>query len=105
MKAGGKTIIIPSKTYKEYEKAAGWYIKGKGIKIDYPVNVKAIYYMPTRRKVDLVNLHEALCDILVKYGVVADDNCRIIASMDGSRVEYDKERPRTEIWITKKETK
>ena len=98
-------MIIPSKTYREYEKAAGWYIKGKGICIDYPVNVKAIYYMPTRRRVDLVNLHEALCDILVKYGVVKDDNSKIIASMDGSRVEYDKEHPRTEIWITKKETK
>ena len=103
VKTNGRTLIVPSKTYREYERAAGWYIKGKGIEIDYPVNVKAIYYMPNRRRVDLVNLHEALCDILVKYGVVKDDNSKIIASMDGSRVEYDKDRPRTEIWITRKE--
>ena len=71
----------------------------KSIGIDYPVNVKALYYMPTRRRVDLCNLHEALCDVLVKFGVVQDDNCKIIASMDGSRVLYDKENPRTEVYI------
>lgn len=65
--------------------------------INSPVNVKAIYYMPTRRKVDLCNLHEALCDVLVRHGVVCDDNSKIIAAMDGSRVEYDKLNPRTEV--------
>lgn len=59
--------------------------------------------MPTRRRVDLCNLHEALCDVLVKFGVVQDDNCKIIASMDGSRVLYDKENPRTEVYIEKVE--
>lgn len=96
-------IIIPSEKYKQYEKECGWMIKGKGMKIDYPVNVKAIYYMPTHRKVDLINLHSALHDILVKYEVLADDNSQIIVSTDGSRVDYDKYDPRTEIWITREE--
>lgn len=69
-------------------------------KIDFPVNVKCLYYMPTRRIVDMVNLEEATLDILVKYGVLQDDNSKIVASMDGSRVLYDKLRPRTEIEIT-----
>jgi Holliday junction resolvase RusA-like endonuclease len=56
--------------------------------------------MPTRRRTDLVNLHEALCDTLVHHKVVKDDNSGIIVSMDGSRVLYDKENPRTEITIT-----
>ena len=55
--------------------------------------------MPTRRRVDLCNLHEALCDVLVKHGVIADDNSNIVAGMDGSRVLYDKNNPRTEIVI------
>ena len=50
---------------------------------------------------DLTNLHEALHDILVKYHVIADDNCKIIVSTDGSRVLYDRENPRTEVTITK----
>lgn len=68
--------------------------------IDVPVNVKAVYYMPTHRRVDLCNLHEALCDILVHYNIIEDDNCKIIETMDGSIVKYDKFRPRTEVTIT-----
>lgn len=97
----GRPMIIPSKLYKEYEKACGIYLP-RIETIDRPVNVQAVYYMPTRRRVDLCNLHEALCDMLVHYGIVADDNSRIIATMDGSRVEYDKEHPRTEVTITEK---
>ena len=56
--------------------------------------------MPTRRRCDLVNLQEALCDVLVKYQFVEDDNYNIIASMDGSRVAYSKEQARTEVEVT-----
>lgn len=96
---GGRHALIPSKAYKAYEEEAGWYIKCKGIKIDYPVNVKALYYMQTHRKVDLANLNSALHDVLVKYGVLKDDNSEIIVSTDGSRVFYDKDYPRTEVYI------
>ena len=95
----GRPIIIPSKLYKQYEKDSGFFMPN--IQIDYPVNIKALYYMPTKRKVDLCNLHECLCDVLVRYGVVIDDNSNIIVSMDGSRVFYDKENTRTEVEITR----
>ena len=102
MPSKGKSVpvIIPSAKYVEYEKAAGYFIRPKGIKINYPVNIEAKYYMPTRRRVDLTNLHEALHDMLVKYEVLEDDNYRIIAATDGSRVYVDKDNPRTEITIT-----
>ena len=99
-KSTGKPFIMPSKKYKEYEKQAGWFIP-KNIHIDYPVNVKALFYMPTRRKCDLTNMLEAVDDIMVKYGLLADDNYTIIESHDWSRVLYDKENPRTEIEITR----
>ena len=76
------------------------FLRGKFARIEDPVNVKAIYYMPTRRKVDITNLHEALHDVLTHYAVVADDNSNIIAATDGSRVRYDKTNPRTEVTIT-----
>lgn len=69
--------------------------------IDYPVNIEAKYYMDTRRKVDRPNLEEALLDILVDAGVLADDNSTIATGSDGSRVLYDKERPRTEVKISR----
>lgn len=101
-KINGKYVpfILPSKAYVQYEKDSGYFIRGKGLKINYPVNVQCVYYMPTRRRVDLTNLMEATHDILVKYEVLEDDNCKIIQSVDGSRVEYDKDNPRTEIVIT-----
>lgn len=98
--AKGRPMIIPSKAYRRYEKYALWLISYHDDPIEYPVNVKMVFYMRTRRRVDLVNLQEACLDILVAAGVLADDNCRIVASMDGSRVKYDKDNPRTEVEIT-----
>ena len=95
-----RPMIVPSKKYKDYEEAAMWYIPHKGLKIDYPCNVKCVFYMPTRRKVDKTNLEEAIHDIMVKAGLLADDNRDIIAGSDGTRVYYDKKNPRTEIEIT-----
>lgn len=63
------------------------------------MNVKAHFFMRTQARVDLVNLQEALLDVLVAYEIIQDDNSRVVASMDGSRVFYDKECPRTEVWI------
>lgn len=97
----GKPFIAQSQRYRQYEKDAGYFIKGKGLKIDYPVNVKCVYYRATRHRVDLVNLLECTLDVLVKYEVLADDNCNIVQAHDGSRVLYDKKNPRTEIEITK----
>lgn len=93
-------MIIPSARFKQYEHDAGPFLRGKFRQITDPVNVKAIYYMPTKRKVDLTNLHEALHDVLVHYKVLEDDNSLVIVSTDGSRVKYDKCNPRTEVEIT-----
>ena len=84
-------MIIQGKRYREYEKGCGWFIQNKGEKINDPVTVKCLFYMPTKRRVDLTNLLEAIDDILVKYEVLEDDHSGIIYSHDGSRVLYDKE--------------
>lgn len=94
----GKPRIIPSKLYKKYEKDCAPFIPNIET-INYPINLKCIYYMPTRRKVDLNNLLEATTDMLVHYKVLEDDNSKIVVSHDGSRVRYDKNIPRTEIFI------
>lgn len=98
-KKTGKLFITQSKHYKEYEQKAGYFIPCKWRMIDTPVNIKCLYYMPTMGKVDLTNLLEATDDILCHYGVIKDDNSRILASHDGSRVLFDKRNPRVEIEI------
>ncbi len=97
--AGNRHKVVPSKLYQQYERDCEIFMPHIET-IEKRVNVQAVYYMPTRRKVDLCNLHEALCDALVHHRVVADDNSNIIATMDGSRVEYDKNNPRTEVVIS-----
>lgn len=98
-KATGKRFIMPSSSYRQYEKDFLLLCPKIPI-INYPVNIKALYYMPSRKKVDLINLHSALHDCLVKANVLYDDNCGIIISTDGSRVFYDKDNPRTEVYIS-----
>lgn len=97
----GRPIMLPSKPYLEYEKKCKPYIPIMDMPpIDYPVKLECHFYMETRRKCDLTNLLQAVCDILVKYKLLADDNYSIVASVDGSKVEYCKENPRTEVKIT-----
>ena len=94
-----RPMILPSKRYKDYEAAAAQYIKAPEEPISKPVNVRCLYYMPNNRACDLTNLMEATHDILVKHKVLADDNCKVIYAVDGSRVSYDKLSPRTEVFI------
>ena len=94
-----RPMIIPSAKYKQYEKECGYYLKNVEPFLS-SCNVKCLFYMPTRRRVDLVNLQEAILDILVHYGILIDDNSTIVKSMDGSRVIYDKGNGHTIIEIT-----
>lgn len=101
VKVNNRVLILPSAKYVEFENRIKNYVKElKYCEINTPINLCAVFYMPTRRRVDLTNLLEAIDDALVKAGILADDNCTIIVSHDGSRVKYDKANPRIEITIT-----
>lgn len=91
--------IIQNDKYIQYEKDSGWFLKKPPVPFNFPVNVKCVFYRSTVRRVDLTNLLEAIDDILVKYKVLEDDNFKILASHDGSRVYVDRDHPRTEIYI------
>lgn len=94
----GHPRLIPSKPYREYEKVFQWQVPAAAkVRLNLPHTLKCVYYMETRRRVDLNNLIAATADLLVKAGVLEDDNAQIVYSLDGSRVEYDKENPRVEI--------
>lgn len=100
VKLHNRPCIIQSKQYRQYEADAANYIPHRFALLDAPVNVQATFYVPTRGRVDLTNLLEALDDVIVKCGLLKDDNCTIICSHDGSRVFWDKQNPRTEVLIT-----
>ena len=99
-----RPIVIQSKLYKQFEKDCGLFLNRYKLNIDYPVNVKCTFIVPDKRKRDIVNLLNAIQDILVKYKVIADDNYNIVQSIDGSRIIYNKDKEETIIEITKGET-
>ena len=97
----GRPFVAQSKLYKEFEKLCWNYLYKYQLNIDYPVNLKCIFYTPDRRKRDLVNLLNSIQDVLVKCRVISDDNSNIVQSVDGSRIIYRKDEPETIIEITR----
>ena len=95
-----KQFIRNGKATTDFAFRAAQYLHPKP-QTAYGGEVHLVYrvYTGTRRKVDDLNLYEALDDILVENGILLDDNRKIIRSRDGSRVLYDKENPRAEIYI------
>ena len=103
---GGFPRLIPSKQYLQFEKDCQPYFKhvlNQIGQIDYPINLQAVFYVETKRRIDLPNLLNAVDDAMVKSELILDDNRDIIASHDGSRVYHDIFNPRIEIEITRQE--
>lgn len=96
-----RPMIIQSKLYANFERECSKFLLKYKSNIDYSVNLKIEFYVPDKRRRDIANYIEAVQDILVKYGVLRDDNYNIIKSLDGTRMYVDKENPRVEIEITK----
>ena len=105
-RVGNHYKLLPSKAFEKYEKNAGLYIPYQGEKIEEPCEIVYLFYTrtnyndpKTKKKIDLTNLIEAMDDVLVSWGLLEDDNSRIIVSHDGSRVKHDRMNPRTETTI------
>lgn len=99
----GAPFVAPSKAFEDYQTACLWQIRAPPVPLSARVNVRCVYYIKTARRVDLANLIEATTDILVKARVLEDDNSKIVAGHDGSRVELDRKNPRVEIEIEEME--
>ena len=99
----GTPFVAPSKSFEDYQAACLWQIRAPPVPLSARLNVRCVYYMKTARRVDLANLIEATTDILVKARVLEDDNSKIVAGHDGSRVELDRKNPRVEIEIEEME--
>lgn len=95
-----KQFIRNGSTATDFAFRAASYLRPKP-KVPIGGEVHLIYriYTATWHKKDDLNLYEALDDILVKEKILLDDNRKIIRSRDGSRVLYDKDNPRAEVYI------
>jgi hypothetical protein len=97
-----KQFIRNGNTTTDYAFKAVQYLQPKPHKpIEGPVWLVYKLYTATWHRKDDLNLYEALDDILVSNGILKDDDRKTIRSRDRSRVLYDKENPRSEIYIYK----
>jgi Holliday junction resolvase RusA-like endonuclease len=98
----GRPIKYNTAVYTRWEASAVrqlWGFERPGVPINVPVILLCTFFMQTRRRVDLSALYEGIQDVLVKTDILADDNSQIVIGHDGSRVLYDKERPRMRVQI------
>lgn len=104
----GRQMLLPSKTYKEFEKGVLAFVKKfpqLKLKINEPINLECHFYKDKNYKSDLVGYLQAIQDALVKAEVLEDDNHTIVESTDGSKVFLDREEPRIEVFISFKRNK
>ena len=97
-----KQWIRQGKVHDQYAELAGWQLRPRPRKpIDYPIQIKYLFFLDADRIVDDLNLAAAADDLLIQNGIIKDDNRRIVKSHDGTRSYVDRENPRTEIYITR----
>ena len=95
--------MLPSKQYKEFEKRVMEWTEanfGNLEPITTPINLSCKFYKDENYKADLLGYLQAICDALVKAGLIADDNHNIVQSTNGSEVFLDRTNPRIEVEIT-----
>lgn len=102
-KKTGRRFIKQNDRYIEFEKECKKYLPILEKPIDYPINLKCNFYVCDARRRDIANFIEAIQDILVTYKVLEDDNYNIVSSLDGCSMEIDRENPRIELEIIKKD--
>lgn len=92
-------FIMPGSKYKKWHAHAVTQLKAQWR--DEPhsgfVHVRAHFFLPDLRRVDLSNLLEAPADALEEAGVLENDYW--ISSWDGSRRLLDRNNPRIELTV------
>ena len=88
--------MVSSKNHAEWEVSALWQLKGKPAIKTYPTTISCIFYNKDKRRRDNSNMLDSVQDVLVKAGILEDDNCWLL-DVGGLHSELDKQNPRVEI--------
>lgn len=97
-----KLWVRQGAAHDDYAEKAGWQLRPRPAQpINFPVNIKYLFFLDADRVVDDLNLAACADDLLVENKIIADDNRRIVRGHDGTRSFVDRDNPRTEIYITR----
>lgn len=108
VKVGRFRKVLPSKAWEHWVKHARvqgtmdatdmtWHYTERMLPLAVPLHITAIFYRDARRG-DLVGYMQGLADLLEKRGVIAND--RQLVNWDGTRLDLDRDNPRTEVTLT-----
>ena len=97
-RGSGRPYVLQSEQYRQYEQDCLKQLMACRARFAGPVRLLCLYWMPDRRRPDLLGLLQATADILEKAQII--DNDRNVVSFDGSRIAgVDRENPRVEIEV------
>ena len=98
----GKPFITSSKNSKVWQASAIDQLRDqfKGLVVkDYPINIAVEFWFGSRRRKDLDNALSGVMDALVQAGVIEDDDVAHVDNISISYGGYDKEKPKTIIYL------
>jgi len=91
---------FPSAKYREWEYVAMVQLRGYNhLRIEKVTRIQLEFAWPDNRKADLTNKAESVMDMLVKIGILKDDNWKVVPELHLKSLGVNKEDPGVEIWI------
>jgi len=98
-RATNKPFIASNSGVLAWKRDALWQLKAYKPIEKYPVALTVVFYVPDNRRRDLDNMLTSIQDVLVKAGILKDDNWQNLSPITLDCGGIDKENPRAEIWI------
>lgn len=97
-RATGKRFVASSPLFQRWQELQQWRLP----KLRQPLEskrIEIIFYPSTKRRSDLNNISQGILDVLVKQGIIKDDNWFDLPQLDLRLGAVDKKYPRAEIYI------
>src|SRR5260221_8424989 len=91
---GGKPAMVSSKRYLDWEKSALWELKIIKPVVLYPTQLSLYFFFRDLRRRDLDNCVSSVCDVLVKAGIIPDDDVLHLRAIDAYYAGVDRVNPR-----------
>lgn len=95
---GGRSFLVPSARHELWEKEELPTLRS-GPKLYPPYFIEAKFYAPDLRSCDLTNAIESINDLLVKAGIIEDDNWFGLSKILLELIEVSPDNPRVELLI------
>lgn len=95
----GRVFVTSNKIVKAWQDQASKQLKNYRGTAEGPLFIMMVFYNGDKRKRDMDNQASSVLDLLVKSGLIEDDNCFVITRLCLAFGGVDRENPRVEVTI------